>query len=344
MCLAGLVSCTSDTSSVSWQIQVAEGVDPGLSRIEAALRIGGCTGTAIYTATLEREGSMPDMPPLLARGRYAVTAEGFSPECERVAEGCLAFDVPEESDLLLMLLPVDVESMCNLAQTCLDGVCEDTIIDCTTLAEGDSCGLTPGFVCMGSECVASRCGDGVLDTEAGEECDDGNAESGDGCEPITCEFSCSSSDECDDGDSCTPGDTCTVDHVCQRGLPSDDLTTCTSSELEEEGVCRSGQCVDANCGNMRMDPGEDCDDGNDDDTDGCRVNCRFTCEEDPQCDDGLPCNGQERCVDNVCVTGTPISCDDAEPAPKISATTHPTIPRTRVRTPSSTRMETASPR
>lgn len=311
--VAGLLGCTSETSSVAWQIQVDEGVSPTLDRIDAALRIGGCGGTAIYQATLRRDGSMPDMPPLLARGRYAVTAEGFSPDCERVAEGCLAFDVPEESDLLLMLLPVELEVMCNVAETCVDGECEDTIVDCATLEEGESCGLTPGFVCIDSECVASRCGDGVHDPESGEECDDGNAIGDDGCEPITCTFSCNSSDECDDGDSCTPGDTCTVEHVCQRGTPALDLTSCTSPSLEEEGVCRSGTCVDADCGNGRMDPGEDCDDGNEDDGDGCRLNCRFTCEDDVQCDDGLPCNGQESCESNVCVAGTPIDCDDAEP-------------------------------
>ena len=305
------MSCVADTSSVAWQIQVADGVSPELERIDAALRIGGCGGTAIYEATLRRDGSMTDMPPLLARGRYAVTAEGFTLGCERVAEGCLAFDVPEENDLLLMLLPVDAEMMCSVAETCVEGACEPTIIDCSTLDEGDSCGLTAGFVCIDGSCVASRCGDGVHDP-ASEECDDGNPTRGDGCEPITCTFSCSASTECDDGDSCTPGDTCSVEHVCVRGVARDDLEPCTSVSVED-GVCRSGTCVDANCGNELLDPGEDCDDGNTDDRDGCRINCRFTCEEDIQCDDDLPCNGQETCVDNVCVAGTPVSCDDAEP-------------------------------
>lgn len=307
------LGCTSETSSVAWDIRVADGVSSDLDRIEAQLRIGGCTGSSIYQATILRSGSMTDMPPLLARGRYAVTAEGFTAGCERVAEGCLMFDVPEQSDLVLMLEAVDAEMMCNLAETCVEGLCEPTIVDCSTLAEGDSCGLTPGFVCIEGECVASRCGDGVVDEDAGEECDDGNGVEADGCEPFTCTFSCRSSDECDDGDSCTPGDTCTVEHVCQRGEPAADLTACDSMGLDEPGVCRLGTCVDANCGNGREDPGEDCDDMNDIPGDGCEIDCRFTCEGDAQCDDGLPCNGEETCVDNQCIAGTPLSCDDGEP-------------------------------
>lgn len=34
------------------------------------------------------------------------------------------------------------------------------------------------------------------------------------------------------------------------------------------------------------------------------------CVDDADCDDGLVCNGQERCVDGVCVPGTPPDCDD----------------------------------
>jgi len=34
------------------------------------------------------------------------------------------------------------------------------------------------------------------------------------------------------------------------------------------------------------------------------------CEEDDDCNDGLYCNGLETCVENACVPGTPIVCDD----------------------------------
>ncbi len=35
------------------------------------------------------------------------------------------------------------------------------------------------------------------------------------------------------------------------------------------------------------------------------------CSGDPECDDGLPCNGAETCVAGSCQAGTPIDCDDA---------------------------------
>ena len=35
-----------------------------------------------------------------------------------------------------------------------------------------------------------------------------------------------------------------------------------------------------------------------------------SCEADPDCDDGLYCNGVEDCVSGSCVAGTPVSCDD----------------------------------
>ncbi len=36
----------------------------------------------------------------------------------------------------------------------------------------------------------------------------------------------------------------------------------------------------------------------------------LACTDDASCDDGAYCNGEERCVDRVCVAGAPIVCDD----------------------------------
>jgi len=35
-----------------------------------------------------------------------------------------------------------------------------------------------------------------------------------------------------------------------------------------------------------------------------------SCSTDAQCDDGLYCNGEEACVDHVCVYGAQVLCDD----------------------------------
>jgi hypothetical protein len=36
-----------------------------------------------------------------------------------------------------------------------------------------------------------------------------------------------------------------------------------------------------------------------------------SCETNADCDDGLSCSGEEACVDGVCVSGMPVSCDDS---------------------------------
>lgn len=74
-------------------------------------------------------------------------------------------------------------------------------------------------------------------------------------------------------------------------------------------VCIDEACEISECGDGVVDPalGEECDDQNDVPGDGCEDDCDFTCEEDDDCDDGLPCNGEETCGgDNTCVAGTPL--------------------------------------
>jgi cysteine-rich repeat protein len=71
------------------------------------------------------------------------------------------------------------------------------------------------------------------------------------------------------------------------------------------------------CGNGHLDDGEDCDDENTDDADGCKADCTFTCIASTNCDvDGNVCNGVDYCLlpDHVCVEGTPRACtDDGSP-------------------------------
>ena len=61
------------------------------------------------------------------------------------------------------------------------------------------------------------------------------------------------------------------------------------------------------CGNGKVDPGEQCDDGNDQNGDGCSSSCQLECgngQVDPgeQCDDGNKVNG-DGCDNNCKVTG-----------------------------------------
>ena len=132
------------------------------------------------------------------------------------------------------------------------------------------------------------CGDGGLDPA--EQCDDGNAYSGDGCTPycqLEPEYTCpdasepcvvepwcgdgvvSAGEECDDGNTYS-GDGC--DAGCQ---------------IEVGFACHEGRCAPV-CADGILTAAEECDDGNTYDGDGCTAHCQvepgFTCPTS-----GAPC-------------------------------------------------------
>ena len=118
---------------------------------------------------------------------------------------------------------------------------------CQTCSSANTC-LTcsvAGFIPQGGSCVAN-CGDGVI--VAGEQCDDSNSMSGDGC-----------------------SSTCMVEanFVC-NGQPS---------------VCTGTAPPVNNCGNGQINTGETCDDGNQNGGDGCSSTCQtesgFDCSGSP---------------------------------------------------------------
>ncbi|MBN1770157.1 MAG: hypothetical protein JXB32_02755 [Deltaproteobacteria bacterium] len=198
---------------------------------------------------------------------------------------------------------------CNGLETCnvATGLCEPG----TPPATGTPCDLTgtDDGICRGEVCVSTSCGDGI--TDPGEDCDDGDYNNGDGCDN-DCTFSCTTGTDCDDGEVCNGTETCdTGTHACAPGTPPDDGTAC---ELPEggSGQCRAGLCVSGSCGNGSVDTGEECDDGNTDEMDGCRTDCTYTCSSDGTCNDGLTCNGVETCdtATHTCTDGLPSADGD----------------------------------
>ena len=120
------------------------------------------------------------------------------------------------------------------------------------------------------DCTNAFCGDGYTNAQAGEECDDGNALSGDGCS-ATCQNQLLG---CGDG-------TTQVDEDCDVEM---DTPTCDED------------CTFVVCGDGHFNPfGEGCDDGNNISEDGCSENCGFeSCGDQivqpglgEECDDGL---------------------------------------------------------
>lgn len=177
-------------------------------------------------------------------------------------------------------------NVCNGAETCSDEhVC---LPSKERLQDGVICGVAQK--CNGGRCVdaPTDCGDGLV--EKGEECDDSNGVDGDGCDD--CMFSCSSTEparNCRSADPC-PGNAQCDDrtHTCKAGTPLADLTSCGEGK-----ACIGGVCTDHYCGNGAVDTGEECDDGNQTDDDGCERTCKFTCVAT---DAARDCHSDNSCI------------------------------------------------
>lgn len=203
----------------------------------------------------------------------------------------------------------DDHNPCNGTETC---TAMHTCKPGTPIADGMMCGT--GKVCTGGNCMAGSCGDKIV--EPPEECDDGNAVNGDGCDN-NCKFSCVSTDttrNCTSANACINNGTCNdTMHVCTAGANKANGTTCGSMM-----VCTNGMCGAGMCGNGITEPGEDCDFGAGNNTtgSGCEPTCKFSCTTNPNsCDDHNPCNGVESCnsvmvsghMGQKCAAGTPLT-------------------------------------
>ncbi len=146
-----------------------------------------------------------------------------------------------------------------------------------------------------ADCSFASCGDGTINVASLEECDDGNTDPGDGCHacleedgflcsgtPSMCETVC--------GDALTAGD-----EECDDGASNSDTAP---------DACRS-DCSAAGCGDLVIDSGEICDDGNVVSGDGCSPDCQ---DEDSDGDGVL--DAMDECPDSI-VTPTVIvdDCD-----------------------------------
>jgi cysteine-rich repeat protein len=219
----------------------------------------------------------------------------------------------------------DCTFSCSFSDECDDGNACNGTEGCTghrcmpglEQPDGATCGTS--LVCIGALCVPSGCGDGVTDPATGEECDDGNDTTGDGCDP-TCTWSCHAEADCSDLQLCNGAELCNLaTHVCEVGTRAADGTPCLRTG-GEPGTCRLGTCAGLDCGNAVVDTGEECDDGNDTTGDGCEANCLWSCHSDTDCSDRRTCNGAETCspTEHRCLAGTPpldgTECDrDGDP-------------------------------
>jgi len=150
------------------------------------------------------------------------------------------------------------------------------------------------------------CGNGHR--EAGEECDDGDADDCNGCSNrCTVVTGCGDGvvcgdEACDDGND-VDCDGCSAACTLEPGLRCGDgiLNAPCGEECDPPapGTCSTTCTGSIGCGNGVVDPGEACDDGNTDDCDGCTSACTRT----TGCGDGVVC-GTEACDD-----GNTADCD-----------------------------------
>ena len=154
------------------------------------------------------------------------------------------------------------------------GTCRDELgWSCTDPSPGQN-----GTVAAPDSACASTCGDGLI-AVGGENCDDGDVATGDGCSD-TCEVELGW--YCDNATPASPS-SCTIS--CGDGLvaagvePCDDGGTQASDgcsaicEVERGWTCPGGTGCATTCGDGLLAGGELCDDGNTDGGDGCAAGC-----------------------------------------------------------------------
>jgi cysteine-rich repeat protein len=147
---------------------------------------------------------------------------------------------------------------------CVSNACMSTPIPgcgpCQTASECDDGDPCTEDICQAELCVhdpipgcgAPICGNGVI--EAGEACDDGNTNNGDGCSN-TCQIEggggCFTDSQCNDNNPCTM-DLC-VAGACvftanANGSPCNDGNACTTGDVCVDGACTGGTPVSCDDG------------------------------------------------------------------------------------------------
>jgi cysteine-rich repeat protein len=157
---------------------------------------------------------------------------------------------------------------------CQIETCGNRVVD-----EGEQCEPPSTGACAANcQLVSTNCGDGAVQADEGEECDDHNDVRGDGC--ARCRFECGNRMlERDIGEECEPiwsaegtcGDDCKRPPLCGDGVLEGD-EQCDPSNGVTCVNCRSVVIPTAVCGNGEVEFPEQCDSS---DGETC-VNCRFT--------------------------------------------------------------------
>lgn len=248
--------------------------------------------------------------------KWAACGDGF--ECTDVSGGDACVNSPnldgaEECD---DANAIDTDSCLS---TCEDAECGDGFTQAGV--EGCDDGDDDNADECRNDCVAATCGDGIIQTETGEQCDEGPSHCAvggvDGGEECNVDADCRGT--CD-GTTDNPGFPCTPATVADDcgSLSGCDVSLAYCDNLgnndQEADACRSN-CLQDNCGDGVIDTGENCDSGAQGTSGPCVItqaggapssvaplNCRLaTCGDDHVCSDASctsgPGAGPEGCDD-----------------------------------------------
>lgn len=274
---------------------------------------------------------------------FPVCGDGFfnpvaGEECGEPGATCFPTERCESCTCILMSCGDGVE---DPEEECDDGNQSDTDA-CLNSCENASCGDSHVWsgvedcddggesATCDTDCSTAVCGDGTLNTTAGEECDDTNTNDGDGCsstcqieggDPVCGDDIVTPPEECepnvlpcDVGDVCDENCMCVPDNQECGNNQVDPGETCDPSA--DPNGCDAGaaclpdcsECVQAEiCGNGAIEGAEQCDDGDQDISDSCPDGTNGTCQ-DAFCGDGFTWNtdgGTEDCDDS----GESATCD-----------------------------------
>jgi hypothetical protein len=184
--------------------------------------------------------------------------------------------------------PCNDSNPCTTIDLCTNGDCEGTgLLDCDDsnpctddlCLEGAGCSHVNNTIeCDDNDkCTPfDQCTEGICKGTGAVTCDDLNICTDEVCEPLSGCVITNNEALCNDNNVCTVDDTC-KDGACKPGEPLDcsDNIECTIDTCDTVQGCLH-ELGDNCCGNGILDPGEGCDDGNQNDNDYCSNSCEFT--------------------------------------------------------------------